>query len=72
MSSSRITYAPRPDATPEAELDALASVYRFVLDCGDARRADAMKKATRPGGPDDGEESKNASNAGSKYNRKRA
>jgi hypothetical protein len=28
-----ITYAPRPDATPEAELDALAAVYRFILDC---------------------------------------
>ena len=45
MSSSRITYAPYPDATPEAELDALASVYRFVLDCGDARRAEKMEKA---------------------------
>jgi hypothetical protein len=33
MSSPRITYTPRPDATPEAELDALANVYRFVLDC---------------------------------------
>ena len=29
----RITYAPRPDATPEGELNALASVYRFILDC---------------------------------------
>jgi len=45
MNSSRITYAPHPDATPEAELDALASVYRFVLDCGDARRAEKMEKA---------------------------
>jgi hypothetical protein len=26
-------YAPRPDATPKAELDALANVYRFILDC---------------------------------------
>jgi hypothetical protein len=24
-------YAPRPDATPEAELDALAACYRFIL-----------------------------------------
>jgi hypothetical protein len=32
MNSSRIAYAPRPDATPEGELNALASIYRFVLD----------------------------------------
>jgi hypothetical protein len=32
MTSSRITYTPRPDATPEAELSALASVYRFIID----------------------------------------
>jgi len=28
-----VSYAPRPDATQEAELDVLASVYRFILDC---------------------------------------
>lgn len=33
LRSPRITYTPRPDATPEAELSALASIYRFVLDC---------------------------------------
>jgi hypothetical protein len=32
MTSPRITYTPRPDATPEAELSALASVYRFIID----------------------------------------
>lgn len=33
MTSSRIIYKPRPDdATPEAELSALASVYRFIID----------------------------------------
>ena len=32
MSGMRIVYTPRPDATPEAERSALASVYRFVLD----------------------------------------
>ena len=32
MSAPRITYVPRPDATQEAELHALASVYRFILD----------------------------------------
>jgi hypothetical protein len=33
MSSSRIIDTPRPEATPEAELHALATVYRFILDC---------------------------------------
>jgi hypothetical protein len=33
MDSPRITYTPRPDATPEAELNVLANVYRFILDC---------------------------------------
>jgi hypothetical protein len=33
VSAPRITYVPRPDATQEAELNALASVYRFILDC---------------------------------------
>ena len=31
MNSPRIAYTPRPDATPEGELNALASIYRFVL-----------------------------------------
>jgi len=26
-------YEPRPDATPEAEVNVLANVYRFILDC---------------------------------------
>jgi hypothetical protein len=29
---SRVIYVPRPDATPEGELAALAAVYRFLLD----------------------------------------
>lgn len=33
MSDPRIAYAPRPDTTAEAELNALAGVYRFILDC---------------------------------------
>jgi hypothetical protein len=41
MSSSRIVYTPRLDATPEGEVAALASVYRFLLDC----------HAKRKGGP---------------------
>ena len=32
VSDPRISYIPRPDATEEAELNALASVYRFILD----------------------------------------
>ena len=33
MNSPRITYTSRPDVTPEAELNVLANVYRFILDC---------------------------------------
>ena len=42
MDSPRITYALRSDATAEAELDVLANVYRFILDCH------AKKKAVEP------------------------
>ena len=28
---SRVTYSPRPDATPEGELTALAALYAFVI-----------------------------------------
>ena len=37
-----IVYAPRPDATPKAELDALANIYRFILGCH------AKQKAAEP------------------------
>ena len=33
MSAPRFTYLPRPNATQEAQLNALASIYRFILDC---------------------------------------
>jgi hypothetical protein len=33
VSAPRITYVPRPNATQEAQLNALGSVYRFILDC---------------------------------------
>jgi hypothetical protein len=52
VSNPRIVYTPHPDASSETELSALAAAYRFILE----RRA--KKKATRPGGPDDAEESK--------------
>ena len=52
MSASRngppISYAPRPDATPEAEVSALAAVYRIVLS---AKQKDRLLDK---GGPDDG------------------
>jgi hypothetical protein len=40
-----IQYTPRPDATPEAEISALAAVYRFVL-----FESNASTKTTEPGG----------------------
>ena len=32
MHSPTVSYAPRTDATQEAELNVFASVYRFILD----------------------------------------
>ncbi len=49
MSGARIIYSPRPDVTPQAELDALASVYEFVLSCGEARRAEEKKTTQQAG-----------------------
>jgi hypothetical protein len=48
MNSTHITYTSRPDATPEAELNVLANVYRFILDCH------AKKKAVEPAPEPDG------------------
>jgi hypothetical protein len=40
-SDLRVTYTPRPDATPEGELTALASVFRYLLlDCRERRDDD--------------------------------
>jgi hypothetical protein len=47
MSNARILYTPHPETKPEVELDALAAVYRFVLDCK------AKKEATGLGGRND-------------------
>lgn len=50
MGKPAISYASRPDATPQAELSALASVYRYVLCC-------RAKKETAPADrPDAGKE----------------
>jgi hypothetical protein len=34
-----ISYAQRPDATPETEISALAAVYKFVLDSANKNAA---------------------------------
>jgi hypothetical protein len=33
MSNPLITYTPRPDVSSEGELNALTTVYRFILNC---------------------------------------
>jgi hypothetical protein len=48
VNSPRFTYTSRPDATPEAELSALAAVYRFILD------SHAKKMAAEPTPEPDG------------------
>jgi hypothetical protein len=54
MSRASLTYIPRPDATPERELDALAAVYRFILDCR------VKKEAARPAAPNGAKGAKDA------------
>jgi hypothetical protein len=51
-SEAGVLYAPRGDATSEAGLNALAAVYRFILDChtkkpaaGPSERGDNDEKA---------------------------
>jgi hypothetical protein len=39
MDSSRLTYTPLPDATPQGELDELVAVYKFVLKCHESKKA---------------------------------
>jgi hypothetical protein len=50
VSAPHIIYVPRPDATPEAELNALAAVYRFILD--DCRERKKAAPASRPKQPE--------------------
>ncbi len=45
--SPRITYVPRPDATPETEAAALGAIYRLLLD------KHAKKEAARSSGASD-------------------
>jgi hypothetical protein len=42
----RNRYAPRPDATPTAELSALANVYRYVIDSH--AKKEAAEATTEP------------------------
>jgi hypothetical protein len=37
----RITYSPRPDATPESELATLAAVFKFVIQAHERKKAAA-------------------------------
>jgi hypothetical protein len=55
---SRVVYTPHADATPEAELDALAAVYRFILD-----RADTRDRTPNSGPVDAAKETKHGCDA---------
>jgi hypothetical protein len=55
VSSPRITYVPRPNATPETELSALATVYRFILSKSNASQK-AVEPAPKLDGHDDAKE----------------
>lgn len=48
MGSIRITYRPRPEATPEGEVCALAEICRFILQVNEEK-----KKGAHPGTLDD-------------------
>jgi hypothetical protein len=52
MNSSRNIYRSRPDATPEAELNALAICYRFILFGSNASKQEAAETA-QPDGCED-------------------
>jgi hypothetical protein len=59
MSSSRIIYTPRPDATPELEVSALANVFRFVLfEIDITDKSEAAEPAPEPDGRKDGTKAK--------------
>jgi hypothetical protein len=53
MASSRLTYTPLPDATPEGELDALVAAYKFIVKCHESRKA-----ADLTGDPNEAKEDK--------------
>jgi hypothetical protein len=54
MSNPGISYTPRANTTSEAEIGALANVYKFVLDCR------AKKEAAPESRPDDARKDQDA------------
>ena len=44
MSEAKVTYTPRPDATPEGELAALPAVYAFVLQARERNKAASIEE----------------------------
>jgi hypothetical protein len=40
VDNPRVTYTPHPDTAPEAELSALAAIYKLVLSNSQAKRGD--------------------------------
>ena len=63
MSAPETTHVRLQRIAPEQARDARARAWAYVF------RRHELKKAARPGSPDDGEGSKNASTAASQYNR---
>ena len=61
-SEPKVVYSPRADASPDAERNALAACYRLIL-----FKSNSRKKGTRPGAPDDAEESENGRTAKPNY-----
>jgi hypothetical protein len=66
MSSPQITYTPRSDTTPEAEVSALAAVYRLVID----RAMQNAAGVSSTNGDDAKKRSKDDSSATQKYTRR--
>jgi hypothetical protein len=57
MNSAHITYVPRPDTSPEAELSALCNVYKLIIDHANKNAAGM----TSTNGGDEKERSRNVS-----------
>jgi hypothetical protein len=58
MSNAHISYAPRPDATPESEVEALANVYAYLIKTHDS------KMTAKPAQPKTGKEEFHAREGG--------
>ena len=53
MSSSSITYRPRPDANAESEAVTLANVYSFILRCAEKKKGGPATAQDDPKGSKD-------------------